>query len=341
MFRFNYSVSFFNWALKAPGWRKEWHIGVRATKSKKLVAFISGIPVKLRIRQNVLNCSEINFMCVHKKLRSRRLAPELIKEVTRRCYLAGIFQAIYTGGVVLPTPVATCRYFHRSLNWEKLYECGFSPLPHGSTPQRQILRYHLPSKTETSGLRLMERGDVDAVQDLLTRYLARTDMAQEFTKEEVIHWLLPSPASSSGNEQVVWSYVVSDPTTSKITDFFSFYLLESSALASTKHKTIRAGYLFYYATETAFKDDAKALKERLNMLMRDALVLAKKAGFDVMNALTLMDNPLFLTDQKFGAGDGQLHYYLYNYRTAPIAGGIDTNNVVDEKFMGGVGVVML
>jgi len=63
--------------------------------------------------------------------------------------------------------------------------------------------------------------------------------------------------------------------------------------------------------------------------------------FDVFNALTLLDNPLFLEEQKFGAGDGQLHYYLYNYRTAPIAGGVDAKNHVDERYMGGVGVVML
>ena len=53
--------------------------------------------------------SEINFLCVHKKLRSKRLAPVLIKEVTRQCHLKGIFQAMYTAGVVLPTPVSTCR----------------------------------------------------------------------------------------------------------------------------------------------------------------------------------------------------------------------------------------
>jgi hypothetical protein len=35
---------------------------------------------------------EINFLCVHKKLRSKRLAPVLIKEVTRRVNLQGIFQ---------------------------------------------------------------------------------------------------------------------------------------------------------------------------------------------------------------------------------------------------------
>ena len=66
-----------------------------------------------------------------------------------------------------------------------------------------------------------------------------------------------------------------------------------------------------------------------------------KADFDVLNALTLLDNPLFLETQKFGPGDGQLNYYLFNYRTRPIAGGVDAKNYTDENHRGGVGVVML
>lgn len=58
---------------------------------------------------SILNTSEVNFLCVHKKLRSKRMAPVLIKEVTRRCNLKGVFQASYTAGVVLPGTVGTCQ----------------------------------------------------------------------------------------------------------------------------------------------------------------------------------------------------------------------------------------
>lgn len=53
---------------------------------------------------------EINFLCVHKKLRSKRVAPVLIKEITRRVNREGIFQAVYTAGVLLPKPISVCRY---------------------------------------------------------------------------------------------------------------------------------------------------------------------------------------------------------------------------------------
>lgn len=65
---------------------------------------------------------EINFLCVHKKLRSKRVAPVLIREITRRVNLTGIFQAVYTAGVVLPKPICQTRYWHRSLNPKKLIQ---------------------------------------------------------------------------------------------------------------------------------------------------------------------------------------------------------------------------
>jgi glycylpeptide N-tetradecanoyltransferase len=208
-------------ALMAPGWKKEWHLGVRATQSKKLVAFISAIPVALRVRKKVLKASEVNFICVHKKLRGKRLAPVLIKEITRRCYVNGVFQAIYTAGVVLPKPVSTCRYFHRALDWPKLYEIKFSPLPAKSKPQYQVRKYALPDHTDIKGLRPMEAQDIDAVLDLLKRYLAKFDMAPVFTREEVGHWLLHKKVASG--EQVIWSFVVevhhphSNPLPTKLT----------------------------------------------------------------------------------------------------------------------------
>jgi Myristoyl-CoA:protein N-myristoyltransferase, N-terminal domain len=36
-----------------PGYHKEWHIGVRVRTSKKLVAFISGVPITLHVRDKL------------------------------------------------------------------------------------------------------------------------------------------------------------------------------------------------------------------------------------------------------------------------------------------------
>ena len=70
---------------------------------------------------------------------------------------------------------------------------------------------------------------------------------------------------------------------------------------------MNAAYLYYYATQ---QEPEKRLKDVLS----DTLILAKNAGFDVFNCLALMDNELFMEELKFGAGDGVLNYYFYNYR---------------------------
>ena len=45
-----------------------------------------------------------------------------------------------------------------------------------------------------------------------------------------------------------------------------------------------------------------------------AFTLSSQAGFDVFNALDLMDNKEVLEKLKFGIGDGNLQYYLYNWK---------------------------
>ena len=49
-FRFEYSIPFLRWALLPPGYKPDWHLAVRATAGKKLLGFISGIPVSVIVK---------------------------------------------------------------------------------------------------------------------------------------------------------------------------------------------------------------------------------------------------------------------------------------------------
>ena len=49
MFRFDYSTEFLKWALLPPGQYSDWIVGVRVATTKKLVGFITGIPVHLMV----------------------------------------------------------------------------------------------------------------------------------------------------------------------------------------------------------------------------------------------------------------------------------------------------
>lgn len=340
-FRFKYSHEFFRWALQPPGWRKEWHIGVRVKATGKLVAFISGIASNLKLikSQTDLKSVDINFLCVHKKLRKKRLTPVLVKEVTRRVNKADIWHALYTGGAILPKPVSTCRYAHRPINWDKLYEVGFSHLPANQTKAKMIAHYALPPAITTKGFRPMEKKDIDQVYELFVSFHNRYELVQTYDKEELNHWLLAN--NDNGEESnVVKSYVVEDEE-GHVTDFMSYFLLPFTVLNNKDHDELGIAYLFYYGSESGLGDDEEGYKKRLKGLMQDLLVTAKKYNVDVFNCLTTQDNPYFIKDCKFGLGDGLLNYYLFNYRTFPIHGGIDENNEVTEDKRSGIGTVLL
>jgi len=302
MFRFDYGRDFLRWALTPPGWRPSWHVGVRVRASQKLVAFIAATPATIAIREHAQPMAEINFLCVHKKLRSKRLAPVLIKEITRRVHLAGTFQAVYTAGVKLPRPVTSCRYFHRSLNPKKLIDIGFSRLQPRMTLSRTIRLFSLPEKPATPGIRPMGAADVAAGTRLFNSSLAGHQLKCTMDEAEFAHWFLP-------REGVVSCFVVEDPEKSgEVTDLVSYYSLPSSVMKHEFHKTLNAAYSFYQL----------AGKTPLRQLMKDALILAKGEGFDVFNALTLMDNEEVFDELKFHPGDGILNFYLYNWRVRPL-----------------------
>lgn len=297
MFRFDYSVEFLRWALQPPGWRKDWHLSVRLKKNNKMVAFITAIPAVIRVYEKKEKMVEINFLCIHKKLREKRLAPILIKEITRRVNLTDIWQAVYTAGIVLPKPISSCRYYHRSLNPKKLIEVGFSHLQPRMTIARTIRLYRLPEKPHTPGLRELTVKDVPEATALLGDYLKQFKLSPVFNKAEFKHWFLPRPG-------VVNTYVVENPESKKITDICSFYTLPSTIIKSSKYSSIKAAYSFYnVATST---DIVK--------LMEDCLILARQNNFDVFNALDIFENEKFLHELKFGIGDGHLQYYIYNWR---------------------------
>lgn len=296
-FRFNYAKAFLQWALLAPGYLREWHLSVRGKAKKNLLAFITAIPANVNVYGKSVQMVEINFLCVHKKLRSKRLAPVLIKEITRRVNCRNRWQAVYTAGIVIPKPIARNRYWHRSLNPKKLVEIGFSSIPKRYTMSRLVVSNRVPEKPTTPGFRRMMKKDVPKVHALLMEYLKKFEIFIEFSQEEFVHWMYP-------REGVVSSFVVEDPETKNITDMCSYYSLPSSVLGDDKHKELRAAYSFYnVSTKTKWVE-----------LITNALTMAKQDGFDVFNALDVMDNKVFLEELKFGIGSGHLQYYLFNWR---------------------------
>ncbi|KAI3365267.1 hypothetical protein L3Q82_010360 [Scortum barcoo] len=293
--RFDFSLEYLQWALQPPKWLAQWHCGVRVDTNKKLVGFIAAVPADVRIYEMEKRMVQVKFLCVHKKLRLKRMTPVLIRELTRRVSQQGVYQAVYTAGIVLPTPLSTCRYWDRPLNPWKLAEVGYPGLRQNMKLQRALKLNRLPEVTKTPGLRPMTKEDVLGVHSLLQANLRKFPLSPILSVQEVEHWLLP-------RENVIDTYIVEGDDGAP-TDVVSFYSVSSRVLNHPIHTDLRAARLLYIASTAT---------DPVN-LMEDTLVLAKSKGLDIFSALDVMDNKSFLEKLKFSVNDGSLHYYLYNW----------------------------
>lgn len=196
-------------------------------------------------------------------------------------------------------PFAKTTYWHRNLNPKKLIDVGFSSLPQNQTMARYKKLLSLPDQPTLPGVRPMEPKDMDQVHKLLSEYLDKIATHFVFSKEELAHFILP-------RENVIESFVIE--TEGEVKDFFSFYSLPSSILKHVEEKTLHVAYSYYnVATAHPFSE-----------VMKQALIVAKQKKYDVFNALDIMDNKAIFEDLHFGVGDGNLHYYFYNWRVRDV-----------------------
>jgi glycylpeptide N-tetradecanoyltransferase len=298
-FRFDYSKEFLRWALLPPHYEKDLYFGIRDKNSEnKLVGFISGIVLNLKVEDKVVKNTEVNFLCVHKKYRDHYMASVLIREVVRRSNLKGIWQGLYTSGTMLPTPIAQTRYYHRSLNPRKLISVNFSYLPKNQTISMKEKMYALPAEPELKEgfvLRPTELKDSKQLKKLLDVYLSKFKLYTEYSKKECQHWFIR-------RENIIESYVIEK--NGKITDFFSFYNLPSTILNHKKYNLLKAAYSYYFINNSMSLTD----------LYRIALITAKNLGYDVFNTLDIMENKQIFEELLYAGGDGYLQYYLYNWK---------------------------
>uniref|UniRef100_A0A3Q2DH98 Glycylpeptide N-tetradecanoyltransferase n=1 Tax=Cyprinodon variegatus TaxID=28743 RepID=A0A3Q2DH98_CYPVA len=289
--RSDFSPEYLLWTLQPPNWLLQWHLGVRVDSNKKLVGFIAAVPADVKIYEIKKQLVQVKFLCVHKKLRLKRMTPVLIRELTRRVNQQGLFQAVYAAGTLL----------HMTDSHKKLMEVNYPGLKQSMNLQRAIRLNHLPEVTKIKGLRPMTKEDSSGIHLLLEKNFNNFHLSPLLSPQEIEHWFLPK-------ENVNDTYVV-EADDGTLTDMVSFYTVCSRVLNHPIHTNLKAAFLFYAACNATGMDE----------LMQDILIRAKSKGFDIFCALDVMDNLSFLEKLKFTLSDKSLHYYLYNWMCPPMS----------------------
>ena len=155
-FRLSYSLETLKWAASHES------RGIREDVSGTLIGYISSVPTKVRVCEDVLPMVQINFLCVHPDYRDRGFAPVLISEIKRIANTENVWQAIYTAVTKIPGSVAKSSYWHRFLNVKRLVKTGFY--------QTNRLREKYFEIRGNSQFRRMTHRDVPKVTKVLKKY---------------------------------------------------------------------------------------------------------------------------------------------------------------------------
>lgn len=293
-FRFCLPAGILRWALTPPDFIPDWIFGVRA-KTGALVGFISGTPQTIRHLDDIQKWCTVNFLCVHYRLREKKLAPTLIWELARRVRVHGVYRAVFSGSDIPSKPFTNAFYSHRPINIKNLSGCGFYPVP--KDKMATVQKVMAVPKLVHGNVRPMTEDDVDAVLALLQAGDSAFDFSIQFTRELVQHMFLP-------RKDLVFSYVV--PSLSgAIQGFFSFYMMEWTVLEENQMSLtfLRAAYCWYMAGSIDAKNLVADLVNRA----------ATQAKADVVNALVMAGLGDAMTANKFERGNRALEYYSYNF----------------------------
>jgi glycylpeptide N-tetradecanoyltransferase len=289
--KYHYQKDFLRWFLKPYEYYDDLLVGVKY--NNKLVATIFGIPMNIKVYDKNIKMVEINFLCVHESLRNKRLAPVLIKEITRRTNLHGIFQAFYTASHDLPNSLMKCSYYHRPLNIPKLVDIKFIEKPDKISLQGFAKLFKTLDNT-TINIRKIKPDDYNICCKLLNEYNNKFKISIIFSQEEFNNHF-------AFKENIIESFVVENNY--NITDFISFVFIPSKLNNNTNHTNLSKAYVYYYFnTETD-----------LCTLVDNGLYLMKTKNIDVVNAMKQYNNEEFLDKLKFKEGVGELNFYLYNW----------------------------
>jgi len=278
----------------------------------ELVGYISGISADIAISGTDAKMLLVDFLCLRRDLRNSRLAPVLIKELTRRAYLHGIYQAVYTGGKELSQPVVTAPYFHRLLNVPKLVHLRFAAMPPGMALRKYQEENRLPLLVThlRNNFRLLREGDIDRLYTIYHDFAARRfKFYQKFTPEAFRHFI-----TNLDKATATYVFCKDDEPIA----FISWYTVDSAVLdkklvTNKAYSYIRNAYIFQYAIE---KDRDPELTDQALFLC--AMHKMAETHCDVCTCLAMGSNFEPIRKLRFAQGDGYLNYYMFNTKWVPL-----------------------
>ena len=271
---------------------KYWNLGIRS-ETGKLIGFITGVPTHYIIHGKSIDTLTINYLCVHRNLRSNGMAAMLIRElirVIRETNPIFLTAPMFNADNLPFKSFCTTKFYYRYLNLPKLLDTGFA-----ENEKNDLVFYnkhYSDFPCRKINIRQMQKTDLPQVFKIFKDNLKNYKVTIDFkTIGQFEDYFLRKP---------IYSYVIVDDN-QNITDWVSFYYVPYKV--KNKNQTlIPANILRIERTKTNLID-----------LMNNVFLIAKKIGFDFFNCQEMFNISDKIDDLKLCYGGVDIDYYTYNY----------------------------
>lgn len=255
-FMLHYTGDYLSWVINDNGFMLN-----IVTNTGTICGTVAVILRNMRIFDRIKKCAEVNFLCAHPKYRGKKMVNVLIDEAIRRCYNMGIQVGIFTTERVVPTPTTTIRFYHRPINYAKLYKTGFID---SGDPKEVGAHYDVIGDTKYVPI---TSEYYDELYNIYLKSMETYNIYDMYTKETFLHYFT--------NNKYSRTYITLEDD--HIKDYISYYMLPYTTANNTY---INACYLMSYSRNA---DSAE-------IVMLNIIRLAKRDNMDVLNVTDNMQN---------------------------------------------------
>jgi glycylpeptide N-tetradecanoyltransferase len=271
-FIYNYSEDFLKWYLDDDS------LNVCLYENEELIGFICGKKINMMFNGEQKIIAEIDFLCVRKNNRNKKLCPLLIDKIRQKLNDINIYEAIFTSEHNYPNNITHCDYFIRFINPTKLYEIGYI---------NAKIKLDLPkikgNKTLNKVNNLIE------CLDLYNKYYKRFGCYEIFDETSF---------NKRFNNNHINIYGLYE--NNKLIDFISYYTIDINVINT--EQTTRDGYLYVYT------NNSNSLHRMISLLLHKL----KETKVDSFIALNIMENTNdIMEDLKFINKKSNYNYYFF------------------------------
>ena len=302
-FKLHYSLEYLNWLINSPQVINELLILVKVKKNDKIVGCIFGFLEKVQVNKNVIDVINSKLMCVYSKLRHKKMACMLMKELIRRSIILGHKVGHYVSGRYQPKPFNTSSLYFRPINPKKILESKFMVFEQSAISKQggqgiekdmaEIEKYYdVPDNLDNKNFILMKDIHLEQAYNLLNGYLEKFNFHPIFNQAEFNYMFY--------NNDIISSYVLCD-NDNNVVDFISFYKQKSRMISNNNY--INAAYIYYYTSN----------EETIYQLVKNILIIAKKCNFDIIGMFDVMENESITNELLFTKATN-INYYLWNWK---------------------------